>query len=203
MRNTILLLLFLFTSVCSEVSPNLPESHFNFLVKKNNLPFSEYLVLQFDTCHLCRALVIKLIKDGYLSLNKDKAIVLIINDRSELQPVQRHLSKPNLLTYAKKKSNKPIIDNLPRIYTRSHKGIFEYEALSIEAFNERVGDMSKQLIGKMMEQGIIDYYGSISKLILGIPIPGNENFISQYKEGKVNYDILTERKIMDGLKKIK
>jgi len=140
-------------------------------IDSNRYSFDEYLVLEFNACHYCHGQVVKFIQNDYLEKVANKAFVLIINSKSELYPIQDHLNNPNLLVYNLQKEQQGILDNGPRLYSQSDEGVFEYKLLNAETLTQKIEQMVYN----------ITTYTRISvetEKIMGIPIPGNENFIA-------------------------
>lgn len=168
----------LFTSCSHNKDEDPMRTQFASWVAANKYNFNTYFVIAIDGCNSCTSEIIKLIRDGMLEIDTAHAIVLITKSKADLYPVKEYLRKSNLLVYNLPTQKTPIIDYLPRIYTKGADGKFEYTSLTIPDFKKWIDNAHVKL--KMGHY----WDGSIKHTLKGIVIPGNEGFMVLNSKGK-------------------
>jgi hypothetical protein len=118
--------------------------NFQVWIGKKAYGFEEYLVMEYESCGSCYSKMTKLIQDGYLDIESDRAIILIVNSKKSLLPIKSDLSKRNLIVYPMDQLRYPIIDRLPRLYQVLSDGL-TYNVLNVDQFDKTIRDMDDEI----------------------------------------------------------
>lgn len=182
MKQLIIFVLLATTSCSSKNTNDKSAINFENWIKSHDYNFDEFIVMKFNSCSDCHNQMVKFIQNGYMELMGEKAIVLIIRDNSELNPIKDHIGNSNLLVYNLQTEQQSILDYKPRIY-KFVDGELEYDVIDAELLKLKI----EKLIYTVTTNIRVNIY--IDK-VFGVPIPGNERFIARTDSSNYSYYIV-------------
>jgi hypothetical protein len=173
----------LWACAANDQGGDLPATHFSAWIQGTKKYFSTYLVVRLKDCSACTQTTVKLIRDGYLNLAKETAIVLVVDGQSELYPVRDALHLPNLLVYSSQEWQQPILGDAIRLYRYSKKRGFSFKELTAKDFATLTSRMLNQDLAPFKDSTSPN--GSTMDVIRGMAIPGQEALIVLSDSGRL------------------